>query len=487
MSGRRASEVGFSVVDRDRLRGLLARELDRYREGNPASQERYERAQKHMLAGVPMSWMLKWAGASPIEGEPSGFPLFAERASGSRLIDVDGHEYVDFCLGDTGAMTGHSPVALTEHLAETLGDGLTYMLPTDAVIEASELLSERFDLPIWQFTVSATDANRFAIRLARTLTSRPRILVFNYCYHGTVDESFATIADDGTPAARDWNMGPPVSLDQTTRVVEFNDLAALEQELAHGDVACVLTEPALTNVGIVLPAPGFHDALRELTKESGALLVLDETHTICAGPGGYTGEFGLDPDILTIGKAIGGGVPAGAWGLSADISARVQDDPWMAQAMVEGIGTGGTLAGNAHSARAIAATLRHQLDADAFRHMEEMATRWRNGVERVIDEYRLPWHVTQLGARAEYHFTSDRPQNGAELAAIGDEELERFLRLYLINRGILTTPFHNMALMGPDTSSADVDLHEEVLDEAAADVFVRTGEVGGAPGVVENV
>jgi glutamate-1-semialdehyde 2,1-aminomutase len=470
------------AIDRRHLRALITRELDRYCERNPGSARRSGKAREHMLAGVPMSWMLKWAGANPIAGDPTGFPLFATRATGSRLVDVDGHEYVDFCLGDTGAMAGHSPAALVEPLAAQLDQGLTYMLPTDAVIDAAELLTQRFGLPIWQFTVSATDANRFAIRLARALSGRSRVLVFNCCYHGTVDESLATIGDDGTAVGREWNLGAPVPLDETTRVVEFNDLEALERELANGDVACVLTEPALTNVGIVLPAPGFHDAMRELATKSGTLLILDETHTICAGPGGCTRELGLEPDLITIGKAIGGGVPAGAWGMTAELSERVQSDPWMAQAMVEGIGTGGTLAGNALSARAITITLRHLLGPEAFEHMKAMARRWREGVERIIDEHGLAWHVTQLGARAEYHFTSRRPQNGSELAAVGDEELERFLRLYLINRGILTTPFHNMALMGPETSADDVALHEHVLGEAVADLVAGTRAGAGAVG-----
>jgi glutamate-1-semialdehyde 2,1-aminomutase len=453
-------------IDRERLAELTATELELYRKRGPRSAERYERAQESLLSGVPMSWMLKWAGAFPIVSESGAFPIFGARAHGSRLVDVDGNEYVDFCLGDTGAMTGHSPQPLVDGLAAEIEDGLTYMLPTDWVIEAAEQLRKRFGLPKWQFTVSATDANRFSIRLSRALTGRPKILVFNYCYHGSVDEALASRDSTGAVVARAWNLGPPGLLAETTRVVEFNDLDAVERELTEGDVACVLAEPALTNVGIVLPEEGFHDGLRELTREHGALLILDETHTICAGPGGFTGELGLEPDILTIGKAVGGGVPAGAWGVSEVVAERIFGDANLGQALVEGIGVGGTLAGNVLSARAIALTLANLLTEDDFVHMRGLAHRWKEGVERHVAALNLPWHVTQLGARAEYHFCASRPRNGSQLAAVGDEKLERYLRLYLTNRGILTTPFHNMALMAPSTSEQDVDRHDEVLGEA---------------------
>ena len=455
-----------ATIDRKHLATLVQRELELYRRRSPGSAERYQRAKEVLLAGVPMSWMLKWAGAFPVEGHAGAFPLFGAKARGSRLFDVDGNEYIDFCLGDTGAMTGHSPPALVEGLAAEMEDGFTYMLPTDWVIEAATQLAKRFELPKWQFTVSATDANRFSIRLARELTGRPKILVFNYCYHGSVDEAFASLGPDGETIARPWNMGPPVPPRETTRVVEFNDLEGLERELAEGDVACVITEPALTNVGIVLPDDDFHQGLRDLTRDCGSLLILDETHTICAGPGGYAGEHNLEPDIFTIGKAIGGGVPAGAWGVSEELSERILSDPKLRHSLVEGIGVGGTLAGNVLSARAIALTLANLLTPDDFTGMCTLAQTWREGVEGHIAKLGLPWHVTQLGARAEYHFSPSRPANGSELARVGDEEVERFLRLYLTNRGILTTPFHNMALMAPTTTHQDVENHEQVLGEA---------------------
>jgi glutamate-1-semialdehyde aminotransferase len=417
-----------------------------------------------------MSWMLKWATARPIADEAFGFPLFARSAAGSRLTDVDGHEYVDFCLGDTGAMTGHSPPALTAALRESVAGGLTYMLPTEWTVTAANALTQRFGLAKWQFTVSATDANRFAIRVARAMTKRPKILTFNYCYHGTVDEAFGSLNDQHDVVDRDWNLGPPVPISETTRVVEFNDLEGLERELTHGDVACVLTEPALTNVGIVVPQPGFHDALRQLTRDHGTLLIIDETHTFCVGPGGYTAEHGLEPDALTIGKAVGGGIPAGAWGVSPALAEQLEEDEYLSKALIEGIGIGGTLAGNALSVRAIATTMSELLTPEDFAHMIELATAWRHGVERVIEQADLPWHVTQLGARAEYHFKPDPPVCGSGLAAIGDEEVERFLRLFLINRGVITTPFHNMALMAPTTTEQDVRLHEELFEAAVGEL-----------------
>ena len=298
------------TVDRARLHRLLAEERERFRERHPRSRELFERARRSLLDGVPMNWMTRSAG---------DFPIFVDEASGAHFTDVDGHRYLDLCLGDTGAMTGHAPPATVAAVADRARRGSTFMLPTEDAIWVGEELSRRFGLPFWQMTLTATDANRFAIRLARHVTGRPRILVFNWCYHGSVDETFVTLRD-GVAGPRSGNLGPPVDPSLTTRVVEFNDVAALEAALAAGDVACVLAEPVLTNIGIVHPAEGFHAALREATLRTGTLLILDETHTICAGPGGYTREHGLRPDILTLGKPIAGGVPAAVYGLSAEVA-----------------------------------------------------------------------------------------------------------------------------------------------------------------------
>jgi glutamate-1-semialdehyde 2,1-aminomutase len=319
----------------------------------------------------------------------------------------------------------------------------------------------------WQFALTATDANRFSIRLARHLTERSKILIFNWCYHGTVDETFATL-DGGIVTARSGNLGPPVDPAETTRVVEFNDVLGLERELAHGDVALVLTEPALTNIGIVHPEPGFHDALRELTRRHGTLLAIDETHTICCGPGGYTGAHGLEPDIVTIGKPIAGGIPAAAYGFSEEVAARLTGRIELEDVDVGGVG--GTLAANALSLAAMRATLSEVLTHEAFDRMIPLAERWTEGVEAGIEEAGLPWHVTRLGCRAEYLFGPDRPRNGREAHAAGNVELERYMHLHALNRGILLTPFHNMALMSPATTEADVDRHTEVFREAVLEL-----------------
>jgi glutamate-1-semialdehyde 2,1-aminomutase len=403
--------------------------------------------------------MIRWAG---------GFPVFAAEAEGARFRDVDGHEYVDFCLGDTAAMTGHSPEPTVRAVAEQVARGITLMLPSEDAIWVGEELTRRFGLSRWQFSLTATDANRFAIRLARELTRRPRILVFNWCYHGTVDETFAALSG-GEVVAREGNVGPPVALAETTRMVEWNDVAALERELAHADVACVLTEPVLTNVGIVHPEPEFHDALRELTRETATLLIIDETHTLCAGAGGYTAANALEPDVLTLGKAIGAGIAAGAYGFSDEVGGRLEAMlPRDERADVGGIG--GTVAANALSLAAMRATLADVLTDDAFGSMIALGERFEAGVAAAIERHGLPWHVTRLGCRVEYLFRAERPRTGSDAAAGGDAELDRFIHLYALNRGILLTPFHNMALMCPATTEADVDLHSAVFDEAAREL-----------------
>jgi glutamate-1-semialdehyde 2,1-aminomutase len=443
-----------SPLERARLPALLAAEERRFRENHPKSRALFERARKVLLAGVPMPWMVKWAG---------GFPLFVESGQGGHFTDVDGLRYLDLCLGDTGAMTGHAPAGTAEAVRRQADRGFTFMLPTEDAAWVGEELQRRFGLPYWQYTLTATDANRAVIRLARLITGRAKILVFNWCYHGTVDEAFAVLRD-GAVHSRPGNLGPPVDPALTTRVVEFNDVAALEAELAHGDVACVLAEPAMTNIGIIPPAPGFHAALRELTRRTGTLLVLDETHTICAGPGGCTQADRLEPDILTFGKAIGGGIPAAAYGCSAEVAQRVASRMTLAEADTGGIG--GTLAANAFSLAAMRATLSHQLSEASFAETIPVADRFATGVAGVIREFGLPWTVQQLGCRAEYWFRPVSPRNGGEAAAAGDFELERYLHLAALNRGILLTPFHNMALVAPGVSAGDMDRHAAAFRES---------------------
>jgi glutamate-1-semialdehyde 2,1-aminomutase len=448
----------MTQINREKLKKLSEREEQKFITEHPQSAEMYARARKSLLGGVPMNWMKKWAGA---------FPIFVTHAKGAHFTDVDGREYVDLCLGDTGAMTGHSPDVVAEAIAKRVREGITLMLPTEDSLWVGEELKRRFGLAYWQFALTATDANRFAIRIAREITQRPKILVYNYCYHGTVDESFASL-HEGEVGPRRGNIGPPVNPAETTRVVEFNDLKALENALKHHDVAVILAEPAMTNVGIILPDEGYWKTARELSKKYGTLLIADETHTICMGPGGCTREWKLEPDFVVFGKPIGSGIPGSTFGCTEEVAERVSARIELEDCDVGGIG--GTLAGNALSLAAMRSTLENVLTTKAFETMIPLATRWADGVSSEIKNQRLPWNVQQLGARAEYTFREKPPRNGGESAAAADFDLERFLHLYALNRGVLLTPFHNMALMCPATTAADVDLHTRIFGAATGEL-----------------
>jgi len=443
-----------AAISRDRLRSLMQSEQKKFTDERPKSKALFERARKSLLGGVPMNWMAKWAGA---------FPPFVAEAHGAEFVDVDGHRYFDLCLGDTGAMTGHSPAATVAAVQQQLAHGITLMLPNEDAVWVGEELQRRFGLAYWQFALTATDANRFSIRLSRQITGRPKILVFNWCYHGSVDETFITL-QNGVPKARRGNVGPPIDPSVTTKVVEFNDVGALEEALEPGDVACVLAEPAMTNVGIVQPDAGFHQQLRELTRKYNTLLIIDETHTICAGPGGYTCAENLDPDFLVFGKPIGGGVSGATYGFTQAVADAILARHNLEDCDVGGIG--GTLAGNALSLAAMRATLSKVLTQEAFDHMIPLAERWTDGVSKAIADLDVSWHVTRLGCRAEYLFSRKRPRNGTEAHDAMDFELERFMHLYAMNRGILLTPFHNMALMSPATKEEHIDRHSAVFREA---------------------
>lgn len=449
----------MKTVDKGRVSALMARERQRFTETHPRSKALHQQASHSLLSGVPMNWMTRW---------PGEFPVFVVDASGATLLDADGIEYVDLCLGDTGAMAGHAPAATVSAVAAQAARGFTMMLPSEDAAIVSEELARRFGLPLWQFTLSATDANRFALRLARQITGRSKVLVYDHCYHGTVDETFATLDASGAVVPTYGNIGPSVNPAETTRVVQWNDIATLEHALAQGDVACVLAEPVMTNVGIVLPEDGYHAALRELTRTYQSLLIIDETHTLCAGPGGYTAAHGLEPDLLTIGKAIGGGVPCGAYGMSQEVADRVLERTLWEVADVGGIG--GTLAANRLSTAAMRATLSEVLTAEAFERTIALGERYERGAVGVIAGAELPWHVVRVGCRVEYLFTPDHPRNGAEASAAMDRELDALLHLYLLNRGVLMTPFHMMALMSPATTAADVDRHTAVFTEAVAEL-----------------
>jgi glutamate-1-semialdehyde 2,1-aminomutase len=444
----------------DRAAQLLAAERERFAVAHPRAMAFQADGRDNMLYGVPMNWMTRWASPAPI---------VVASAHGAQLKDIDGHSYIDLCLGDTGAMAGHGASAVLEAVASQLTHGATFMLPTaDAAWVATEM-SRRFGVACWQFCLTATDANRFVLRLARQLTGRQVVVVHNWCYHGSVDETLATLAGDGTVTARTGSVGPALDVSSATRVVEINDLDALDAALADRKVACVLVEPALTNIGIVLPDPGYHDELRRMTRQTGTLLAIDETHTICAGPGGFTARHGLEPDFLTIGKTIGGGIPVAAYGMSAEVAEAVIEGTFWHEADVGGVG--GTLAGNAVSMAATKATLEHVLTDAAFGPMEDLAVKLTDGVSGVIGRHGLPWHVTRLGCRAEYLFSRAPVRSGAAAAAASDATLDELIHLMMLNRGILLTPFHNMALMSPATTVAQVEEHTSVLEDVVAELL----------------
>ncbi|WP_034271374.1 aspartate aminotransferase family protein [Haloechinothrix halophila] len=447
-------------IDPARVDALLEAETARFEQCHPLSRQLNERARASMPRGVPLHWMANW---------PSPYPVYLAEATGTTLTDVDGNSYADFCLGDTGAMFGHANPVVAEAVREQVLRGSTTMLPTEDVIAVGEQLTRRFGLPYWQLATSATDANRFAIRIARIATGRDKVLVFNGKYHGSVDETQVALRD-GRMVPQPGVAPNAVDLDHTTKVVEFNDVPALEQALAGEDVACVLAEPVMTNVGVVPAEPGYHDALRELTRRTGTLLLIDETHTISTGPGGYTRAHGLDPDLFVLGKSIAGGVPAAVYGMTervAEVFLRytAKDDYRISHA-----GFGGTLVGNALTLRAMRTTLEQVMTDDAYRHMAALAERFDAGVAEVIDQHRLPWHVTRLGARVEYLFSPRAPRDGGEAKRFRVPRLEAAIHLYLLNRGVLLTPFHNMALMCPATTEPDVDIHSAVFAECVKEL-----------------
>lgn len=441
-------------INRSRIKKLMAEEEVIFVKDHQKSKALFERAKKSLLAGVPMNWMVRWAGP---------YPIFVNEGRGAYVTDVDRHCYLDLCLGDTGSMFGHSPKAVIDAVTRQVRKGITMMLPTEDSVWVGEELSRRFGLPYWQIAMTATDANRFSIRLARLVTKRSKILVVNGCYHGTVDETLVNL-DRGRVVARSGNIGPPVDPAITTKVIEFNDVDALERALEPRDVACALMEPAMTNRGIILPDPDYHDALREITRRYGTLLVIDETHTICCGIGGYTAAHGLNPDIITMGKPLASGVPIAAFGISQYVADRV-----MERILSDGTdesGLGGTLTGNALAVSAMRATLEKVITKKSFDKMFPLAKRFEKGVQEVIDTTGVPWHVVRLGVRIEYHNTPKPPRNGGEYEASKDYELERLMHLMALNRGILLTPFHNMALISPFTTAKDVDMHTEVFRES---------------------
>lgn len=446
--------------DPQRLEQLFAKELELFIEKHPESKKLHAKAAGPMMNGVPMSWMKKW---------PGPYPVYVARAKGAHFSDVDGNDYVDFCLGDTGAMVGHSPDASVSAIKSQLDKGITFMLPTTDAAIAAQTLADRFGLEKWQFTLTATDANRHIIRYARHVTGRKKILIHDYCYHGTVDETFANLDESGNTVSRVNNIGAPVDLSETTWVVPFNDLAAAEKAFASGEIAAALIEPAMTNIGIVLPEPGYLESLRELATKHDVILIHDETHTLSEGVGGMTRRRNLRPDAVVLGKTIGAGIPAGTFGMTAALAERISSSLNLEHIDVGGVG--GTLAGNALSMAAIRATLTEVLTEAAFERMEQLCTVWTNDVQEIIDEFDIPWQVSQLGCRAEYSFRATAPRTGKEAADADDFELQQYLHLHAINRGVLMTPFHNMALISPATTLEDVKRHTDHFRDAAQALF----------------
>jgi glutamate-1-semialdehyde aminotransferase len=449
-----------SFSDSARLKTLFDEEVSLFIKQNPESKKLHDKAAGPMMNGVPMSWMAKW---------PGPYPVYVKSAKGAHFSDVDGNDYVDFCLGDTGAMVGHSPDASINAIKNQLEKGITLMLPTEDAAIAAQCLADRFGVEKWQFTLTATDANRHIIRYARHITGRKKILIHDYCYHGTVDETFANLDEQGNTVSRVNNIGAPVDPKETTWVVPFNDLGAAEKAFASGEIAAALIEPAMTNIGIVLPEPGYLEGLRTLATKYGVILIHDETHTLSEGVGGMTRRRKLKPDAVVLGKTIGAGIPAGAFGMTKELSARISSSLHLEHIDVGGVG--GTLAGNALSMAAVRATLTEVLTEEAFARMEDLCTVWTKDVQDIIDQYQIPWQVSQLGCRAEYSFRATAPRTGKEAADADDFDLQQYLHLHALNRGILMTPFHNMALISPATTLEDVKRHTEHFRDAAKALF----------------
>jgi glutamate-1-semialdehyde 2,1-aminomutase len=401
-----------------------------------------------------MHWMLDW---------PTPFPLVADRMDGARLTDADGHTLIDFCLGDTGSMFGHSPPAVAAALVHQAQRGLTAMLPTADAVDVGERLTDLFGLPLWQIAQTATDANRYALRVARAVTGRSKILVFNGAYHGTVDETFVRRGSDGVTRNRAGLLGQVIDNTTHTLCIEFNDVPALEAALRSRAVACVIAEPVMTNCAMVLPDDDYHETLRRLTRETGTLLLIDETHTISSGYGGYSRVYGLQPDLFVVGKAIAGGFPCAVWGMTQDVSDRLTAARGAQEGGHSGMGT--TLSANPMALAALSAQLRDVITRENYRHMERGAARLEAGLARLIARRALPWHVTRVGARVEY-ITAPAPlRNGAEALAAHAGDLEALVCLALINRGVLIAPFHGMMLVSPVTSDGAIDRLIDAFDE----------------------
>ena len=446
-------------VSADLIARVRTREAEAFAAARPKTRAALQSGSATFLDGVPMLWMLDW---------PQPFPMLVAGATGATLTDLDGHELDDFCLGDTGSMFGHSPAPVARAIAEQAARGLTYMLPTLDALAVGSLLQEKLGSFRWQIATTASDANRFAIRVARAVTARPKILVFAGCYHGAVDDAMVRPLD-GKTVARPGLVGQVADLAQTSVVVEFNDLPALEAALAKGDVAAVLAEPVMTNCCMVLPDAGYHDALRALTCRYGTLLILDETHTISSGLGGYTRTHGLKPDMFVLGKPVAGGLPASVWGMTEETARRFAVFNATRPAGFSGIGT--TLSANPLQFAAMRACLSEVMTAENYAHMEAGAERLASGLSAAIARHKAPWHVVRVGARVEFICQPTPLKNGSESDTAHKPELEKAIHAALVNRGCLIAPFHNMMLVSPATTPAQVDRLIAAIDAICQEMF----------------
>jgi glutamate-1-semialdehyde 2,1-aminomutase len=437
---------------------MLAREKALFIQRNPRSKALGEEASRHWLRGVPMHWMVDW---------DTPFPLFIARAEGVDLTDADGNAYVDFCLGDTGAMFGHSPPALVETLRREAANGFSTMLPSPDAAIVGDLLADRFGMDFWQVTATASDANRAVLRWCRAITGRKTILIFNGCYHGAVDETFVTL-ESGLPKADPALVGEPRNISEFVSLVEFNDIAAVERALEPGDVACVLTEPVLTNTGMVLPEPGFLAALREVTRKTGTLLIMDETHTLSSGPGGYCRAHGLEPDGIVLGKPIAGGIPAAAYGFSGAVAARIRS--FLDKRVPGRSGIGTTLSGSKIQLALMRTMFETCFTERAFAPLIALAEKLERGIAGVIAKHKAPWHVVRVGARVEFMCVPERPRNGSEAARAIHKPVDLAVHHFLLNRGVVITPFHNMMLICPATTAAHVERLLAGLDQCLAEL-----------------
>jgi glutamate-1-semialdehyde 2,1-aminomutase len=441
----------MTELDREHLATLHERELARFRAGRPKSMALVERARAHMPNGVPMSWMVT----------DNDQPVYIDRGAGAGFTDVDGFTYTDFNASDMAMFCGHANPEIVAAVTAQVAKSTQYLLPSEASVVVAEELARRWSsdhwpVPQWQFTLSATQANTEAIRLARAATGREVVLLFNGFYHGHFEEGLVDVSDG---QVRERYRGLARGVTGRVRITEFNDLSALRRALEPGDVALVLTEPAMTNyVHLVMPGIGWHGMLRAFTREYGTLLAIDETHTHVIGPSGGTGVWNLQPDIVTIGKAVAGGIPMGAYGVTSALAPVLEAGD---------VATGGTLFGNPLSAAAAEAALTRVLVPEAYQHTAALGARLADGIAAAIKSAGLPWSVIRFGPRSGQWYGPE-PRTGAEALAIADDLLSRLMRIWLANRGIWDALVGAGPTVPVPAAAADVDRYVEAYSALVA-------------------